>query len=280
MIIITGDLPIGGARRRFIAGLSAGVVLLLGLLAYALFRYPMEAIGHSPKPNPPAWFGSTGALAFWLLLGVLIGALYVWVGIVGTRQGGGAPAWPQGVACGLLVGLVGLACAVLADSAGQAGLLGSLGYLALLLGCPLVGAHAARRTGLVGAGAVAAFWAAFVSALLFALSMVALDILFARTLIHGAWAHDPTCAQYGGNTLAGCEIGDDLGACASVLILIPLLGTLLGAVGGVLGAASRRARCAVDGPPLPLWQGEARAPLQFALAMVILFVVAIVGKLY
>ncbi len=70
-------------------------------------------------------------------------------------------------------------------------------------------------------------------------------------------------------------------AAASDLILIPLLGVLLGALGGVLGATiARRGRRVVERPALPFWRGEARAPLQFALVMLTLFVAVIVGKLY
>jgi hypothetical protein len=154
---------------------------------------------------------TTGALVFWLLLGALVCGLYIWVGIAGTRRRSGARTWPRYAALGLFVGLVGLVCGLLADSTGQAGLLDALGYLALVLGCPLLGAVAARRTGLVGSGALAAFWCALVSALLFALSTLAFDILCAQALSHGAWAHDPTCAMYGGDALTGCEISDDLG---------------------------------------------------------------------
>jgi hypothetical protein len=108
-----------------------------------------------------------------------------------------------------------------------------------LIGSLVVGFLAGESEGQISTGTIAGFWFGTILALVGCLSILARDTLFAQHLACTVWLNDHfgdlTCKGAKGSTLIGCEVGDDVGFTANILLLLPLLGLLLGTGGGVLG---------------------------------------------
>jgi hypothetical protein len=267
-------------HRWFLALLATGFLLVVGLLEFTFLRFPSSvgSSGTGPKANVAIWLGADGARLAYLGLAAVYAGLYLWVGSQSLKS---ASAWRPGALCGLVLGGVWLVVNVLVDWLPALAPLRSLGLLALLGLAFLAGLLGARATGLARDGALAGFWCGLVAAVLIAGSIVAVDNAFATTLVNSTWANDPTCPQPAGPAFAGCEIGDDLGFVATVLTLVPLLLSGVGALGGVLAASttarpeSRNASPPETANRLYGW----RAPLVFSGAMLALFVAEITLKL-
>jgi hypothetical protein len=269
------------ARRLLIGSLTVGVLAHLGLLTYSFLRYPLLDVGTSPKPNPLIWFGPIGEAIFALGYSALLDGLYLWVALQGTRgerTGGFSAArpWQVGTLVGLVAGAAVFGLTLVAYAFPPFMAWQSAQPLLLLGSCACAGLVGALQGGRIGAGVLAGVWCALVAALLAAVSVAALDNLFAAALLHTDWAKLPVCAQYHGDALIGCVMGDDLGATVTILLILPPLGAVSGTLGSLLGALLARVR---GRPSAPL-RGEVRAPLIFVLSIVALLVVSAVAKLY
>jgi hypothetical protein len=272
------------ARRLFVGGMTLAVLAHLGLLTYSFLRYPLFDVGTSPKPAPLIWFGPVGETVFALGYSALLDGLYLWAALRGSRRPrgghdnriGAVHPWQMGSLIGLATGAAVFALILVAYAFPR--LMGwqSIQPLLLVGGCACAGLVGALYWGRVGAGTLAGVWCALVAALLAALSVAALDNLFAPALLHTDWAKLPVCAQYRGNALIGCVMGDDLGSTVTILLLLPLLGAISGTVSGLLGALLARVR----GRPSASLDGDVRAPLIFVLSIIALLAVSAVAKLY
>ena len=168
-------------------------------------------------------------------MAIVLVALYLWVGARASESGS---VWRPGALCGL--GLAGTRLVVGFLTAGFPGLgvLRPLAQLAAAGLTTLAGVLGARPSGHAADGALAGFWCGLVAAVFVSVVTLAVDNVFAATLIHTTWAHDPTCPQPAGAALAGCEIGDDLGLIGIELTALPLLLPCIAAFGGALAAIS------------------------------------------
>ena len=136
--------PTHSARFWFIGACVLGFVLFLALLAYVFMRYPESRLSTStgPKANIPVWFGANGAGIAYMLFGLLIACLYVYVSVQGTS---GPGVWRYGVLLGVQLGA------------------------AWFVIMPIVaGALATRYTRRLGSGPLASFWCGVTAALLIA----------------------------------------------------------------------------------------------------------------
>jgi hypothetical protein len=274
-------------QGSFVSFLAAGFLVLLALIEITFLRFPSSRLssGTGPKANVAIWFGADGAGLFYLGLGLVYAALYIWVSAQSRRLGS---AWPVGAIWGLVSGAIWLAVGAITDWFPEIGALRPVSLL-LVLGAPVVagflGAKAGHR---LVAGALAGFWCGVVSAVLIAVTIVGLDNAFAATLMHTNWLHDPTCPQAVGPALAGCEIGDDLGFVAVELTFIPLVWASLGALGGAVGLAatdrtvSLKTREHVEASTsgaVASRHSAARAPIIFVCILLTLFLVELILKL-
>jgi hypothetical protein len=286
--------------RGYLALLAGAFLALLVLAEYTFLRFPtiLGSNGPGPKPTFVQWFGANSATIYSLGLVVFYALLYLGVAAQAPRSArSGAGTWRMGAPLWLVTGGIVLAASFVMlglpllfpqmSPLAQLGY-GEMGELALLLPPVLCGALATRATGRLRDGVLAGFWSGLLVAVLLAVAILVLDDAFAATFLHTtAWAHDPTTCPYpaGGATLAGCEIGDNLGFVAIELAGFPLLAAGVGVIGSAIGRAIGRARSprgpraaattalpadgvAEDG--LAVW----RAPLLFAGALLVLVVVA------
>jgi len=193
--------------------------------------------------------------------------------------------WRPGVLSGLAFGVAVLTITLVAIWLPAAGaVLRPLSVLALLCLTAFAGAAAARPTGKARDGALAGFWSGIVAAALIACLTLALDIVFASTLVHSIWAHDPTCPQSAATELTACEIGDTLGFVAIELTILPLLLAGVGAFGGVIGRANLEVAAPRQGmEPVadagPERISSCRAPIIFSGVMLALFLAEIILRL-
>ena len=268
-------------QGSFVSFLAAGFLVLLALIEITFLRFPSSRLssGTGPKANVAIWFGADGAGLFYLGLGLVYAALYIWVSAQSRRLGS---AWPVGAIWGLVSGAIWLAVSAITDWFPEIGALRPVSLL-IVLGAPVVagllGAKAGHR---LVAGALAGFWCGVVSAVLLAATIVA------ATLMHTNWLHDPTCPQAVGPALAGCEIGDDLGFVAVELTFIPLVWASLGALGCAVGLAatdrtvSLKPREHVEASTsgaVASRHSAARAPIIFVCILLTLFLVELILKL-
>jgi hypothetical protein len=261
------------ARPWFIGACVLGFVAFLGLLAHVFMRYPDSRLSTStgPTSNIPTWFGADGAGIAYMLFGLLIACLYVYVSMQGTSGHG---VWRLGVLLGAALGFAWLVVGVLDAfiSAPAAELLLDGAVLIVPVAAGILGAS---QTGRFGSGPLAGFWCGVAAALLIALSMVAIDVVFASHFLQTSWPQDRHCNLHSGDALAACEISDDLGFAGTILIALPVIMAGLGAIGGAIGLANTRAG-QVDAPRE---DNNSRAPLIFSLIMIVLFVCTILFDL-
>jgi hypothetical protein len=224
--------------------MAGSAVLLIALLVAALYvTFPQMV--QTGDAQLRVWLGPSGARVGYLALGIVVCGAYLGTALRGTREHEHAAPWLLGTAagwvCGLLTMGLYLGAGLLATTPGglEVPLIAAL--VALLVGGVLVGGAAGRTRGSV-AGAVAGFWLGAVLALVSGLGLVARDLLLADRLARTAWLHDHVqdvlCNNVHGSTLVGCEVGDDLGWLATSLLMLPLLGLLLGLLGGAAGRLS------------------------------------------
>lgn len=116
--------------------------------------------------------------------------------------------------------------------------------------------------------------------MLFSVVLLLRDVAFAGLLEHTAWlgdrVGDPTCNNVTGTTLADCEIGDDFGFAASLLLLGPLLGALVGWAGSAIGSLGRRPG-ETSGR---LWNASTATVAAFCAVLLGLFVVEVLTNLW
>jgi hypothetical protein len=206
------------------------------------------------------------------LLGGLISCLYIYVSIQGTPVRG---VWRRGVVLGAGLGITWLVigvCSILIETSA----LGLVLDAGLLIMPVLAGALGARQTGRFGSGSLAGFWCGIAAAALIALSIVVIDIAFAPHLLQTNWAHDSHCDLHRGDALAACEISDDLGYAASILVILPVIMAGLGMIGGAIGTMTERRRVAKESPVVD----NSRAPFIFSLLMVVLFATELLLNLW
>jgi len=267
--------------------LAAGFLLLLALIEITFVRFPGSRLssGTGPKANVAIWFGADGAGLFYLGLGLVYAALYLWVAAHSRPSGS---AWPEGAMWGLVSGVIWLAATALTDWLPVLRAIRPLSLL-LVLGAPVLAGFLGAKAGHRFLDCIlAGFWCGVVSAVLIAGTIVGLDNAFATTLIHTSWMHDPTCPQAAGPALAGCEIGDDLGLVAVELTFIPLVWASLGAFGGAVGLAAadravelktrEYAEVSTNGAIVGR-HSAVRAPIIFVCMLLSLFVVEMILKL-
>jgi hypothetical protein len=220
-------------------------VLLVALVFAALFMVFPQMV-HTGDAQLQVWLGPSGAQWGYLALAIVLGGVYVWAAVRGTREREHAEAWLPGTAAGLLCGAATLVLYVGAGlfATTPGGLTVPLiALLALILvGGLLVGVAAGRARGAISAGAVAGFWLAAVLAMVSGPGLVARDLVLSDRLVRTAWVgdrvQDALCNGVHGATLVGCEVGDDLGWLATSLLILPLLGLLIGALGGAAARLS------------------------------------------
>ncbi|TMC53154.1 MAG: hypothetical protein E6J20_08795 [Chloroflexi bacterium] len=267
--------------------MAAGFLVLLALIEITFRRFPSSLVssGTGPKANVAIWFGSDGAGLFYMGLGAVYAALYLWVS---AQVRPSENAWRVGAMWGVVSGAVWMVVTAITDWIPDISVLRPLSLL-VVLGSPVIaGVLAARAGESVRDRTLAGFWCGVVSAVLIAGSIVGLDNAFATTLEHSRWMHDPTCPQAAGSALAGCEIGDDLGFVDVELTLIPLVWAGLGAIGGAVSlafadrAVSPRTRERADvssGGVGASRKTAVRAPIIFGFMLLTLFVVEMILKL-
>lgn len=201
--------------------------------------------GNTGDANLPRVVGPSHAnLAYWLLAAG-VAAMNVAVGVLATRASGaaGVRPWRQGAIIGVIVGAIWLVLSFLSGlvtttnpaAGGELVVINLLGLVAL----GWAGFLGARRTGRLDVAVLTAFWAALVMALCFAVAQLLLAAGFGDALIRGGWSGDPDCAAYAGTAHRSCILGDHLGDASTFLVEWPLVGLLLGLIGGLLGRIGR-----------------------------------------
>jgi hypothetical protein len=270
-------------RRVLVGSLSAAVLILVGLVAIALYvRFPMVLT--TGDAHLQRWIGPGAARLSFMGLAMAVGAGAIWVAWQGTHDAATRPAWLLGACAGTAAGLAAAVLYIITgglamtDAALQAAPV--LVTLALLLGSLGVGCAAALAAGRTSAGAVAGFWCALALALVADIGLIASDVLFASRLMQTAWvgyrSADPLCNGVHGATLLGCAVGDDLGFAASILIFGPVLGLGLGALAGVLGHLfARRSHDSV----IP-WAAAMTPPAIFSALLAVVMVAELFGNLW
>jgi hypothetical protein len=157
----------------------------------------------------------------------------------------------------------------------------SLVILLLLVVGPLTaGVAAGALTGRGRQGLLSGFWCGVVFALVVSTGMLTRDVAFAGLLDHTAWVGDhfgdQLCDGARGSVLAGCEVGDDFGFAAFLLLLGPLIGGLLGVVGGAVASLGRKA----EGTVSRRWTGSTVVLVVFSGTLLALFVVEALTNLW
>lgn len=240
------DEPLAQWRRVLVVGTIGCAVLLVGLLFVALYLVFPEMV-HTGDAQLQVWLGPTGAQAGYLALGIVLGAAYGGAALRGTGERQHVAAWLPGIVAGSLAGAVTSLLYVGAGvfAATPAGL--EVPIMAVLVfnlvGAAFVGVAAGRATRTSAAGAIAGFWLGAALALLSGIGLEARDLALSGHLVHTAWVgdhfQDVLCNGVHGAQLIGCEVGDDLGWLATSLLVLPIVGLVVGSVGGAAGRLSR-----------------------------------------
>jgi hypothetical protein len=272
-------------RRALVVAVTALSAVFFLLLVYTMF-VGFPSITHTGDAHLQRWLGPDAARWGYLALGLLVAGAYGMVAIGGNLDGGQASSRSvlAGAAVGVISGLVavGVLAAVTLTATGPEGLTPSATFdMFLMVAGPLVaGAAAGRLTGRAGQGILAGFWCGVVLALLASTSLLLRDLVFAGTLDHTAWVGDrfgdALCNGVRGAILAGCEVGDDFGFAAFLLLVGPLLGGLVGGLGSLVPSRGRQP----VGPTAPRWSRSTIALAAFAGVMLALLVVELLTQLW
>ncbi|MBA2286812.1 MAG: hypothetical protein H0W02_15145 [Ktedonobacteraceae bacterium] len=113
-----------------------------------------------------------------------------------------------------------------------------------------------------------------------ALSTIVQDVLFADTLTRTVWSHDTTtvCKYRHGLSYQSCEIGDNLGGIATLLVALPIIGAILGAISSTITVLFIGKEKKSSSPFT--WRGEGRSPLVFTIIVFVVFLVEVLGKIW
>jgi hypothetical protein len=114
---------------------------------------------------------------------------------------------------------------------------------------------------------LAGFWCGMAVALLIVLSTLGIDVVVTSQFLQTSWPLDHYSNFHTGDTLAACEISDDLGFASTTLVALPLVMGGLGLIGGAIGLANVREQRASRPPGAQ----RSRAPLIFSLIMAAIF---------
>lgn len=225
--------------------LPTAFLLLLASGLYVVFP-ELTATGDA---RLQVWLGAAGSrIGYVVILSVItvVVGVAVSIGIVRDAR----PAWSSGVLVGVVAGgVVGIAYGWTYATARTLPNLDWPFWLDFGVGfvAPLVaGAFATARSGRIEAGLVAGVWAAFVTTILVGVIATAGLQLFASRLESGPWLGDPSllhmqnCAGAVGSRLGSCEAGDVIGGLANHFLAAPLIGVILGALGGTAAITVRR----------------------------------------
>lgn len=267
-------------RRPFIIGLALAVIALLGLVVIAFARYPGLSSAHGTGPAPifPTWFGATGAIIAYIVVGIYLLLLYLGLGILATPSAPSAaqPApqavrqpWQIGGLLGLIVSVVVFLVGIPVDVFSHFGAFAALALLVWAVTLIVAGVFGSLATGTIMGGVLAGVWCGIVIALCSSVLGVAQDLSLASLLAHGAWAQDATCPYGATQALATCETSDDLGWFASLLTILPVLGALLGSLGGLGGKATR---AGASSAPVVISRTSVLIPIAFLILQALLFI--------
>ena len=209
-------------------GLCGGIVLDTTLVVYGLVRYPVIA-------------GPVTDLIPYLLALVLLFFACSFLALWGTRRStpARAGALREGTRFGLILGGLWTAQVLIENLAGGGNTLAALVVevilAVVLVLMVLVGVRGAQQTGRIGAGALAGLWSGLISGLITFLTILLMTYLFMDVLLHsGVNARD--FARNPGLSPTTVLLQESLAASSNHLLLVGLLlGTGLGALGGVIG---------------------------------------------
>jgi hypothetical protein len=243
MVVTNRPASQAGPEFGLVAGIRLSFVVLLALIWYPFLRYSASVTGSGtgPKASLPILLGGDGARIAYVALGAGIALLYIGVAALGARasQSAGERPWRTGAMLALIGGGVWLTLSVVMKFFPLLEPLSALSALLILVLPALAVLLAAQRTGDLATGALAGFWWGVTQAALPGILVIALDHLFVSVLLRTSWARDHLCAAHTGDALAACEMSDDLGFVATMLVLMPPLGWLFSLVGGAFGLALR-----------------------------------------
>lgn len=268
-------------RYVLLCGITLAVVAIVALLGYLFFiRY--SDLASSGDANLPNWLGNTWGNVVYFLISIAFMGFYLWLTIQGTKPGSGQ-SWQIGALLGVPLGLLSLIVGIIANLFKPTDPLGSVEQSVLLLlglvACLVVGVRGTWRGGHLMTGIVAAFWCAFFQVLLVVLSTVLQDVLFADVLTRTVWSNDTitVCKYRHGLSYQSCEIGDNLGGAATLLVAWPIIGAVVGAISSAITAPFIR-----NGKRSSTftWRKEGRAPLIFTTVMIVVFLVEVIGKIW
>lgn len=235
------DFPSPFSRHILMGAISIVTVLFVLLLA-DIFYFQFPLVVRTGDANLQKWIGPDAVRIAGILLGLLFGACYLVAAIAGTRERETERAWKLGAGAGGSAGgivlLLYLVTGLNTISPGEFLIPVFALYGFALAGSLVVGVIAGESEGSISAGTIAGFWFGVMLALVAVLSILARDALFAQHLASTVWLSDHysdlTCQGAKGAILMGCEVGDDVGFTANILLMLPLLGLLLGTGGGAL----------------------------------------------
>jgi len=280
-----GDAVDRPGRTIVIVAVTALSAVFFLLLAYMMF-VGFPAITQTGDAHLQRWLGPDMARWGYLALGLLVAGAYGTVAIGGNLDSGQASSRSvlAGAAVGVASGLVSvvvLATATLTATSPGGLAPSATADMLLMVAAPVVaGAAAGWLTGRASQGLLAGFWCGVVFALLASTSLLLRDLVFAGTLAHTAWVGDrfgdALCNGVQGTVLADCEVGDDFGFAAFLLLLGPLMGALAGGPGSL---AASRGREPV-GQAAPRWSRSTIALAAFSGVMLALFVVELLTQLW
>jgi hypothetical protein len=280
-----GDAVARPARTVLVVAVTALSAIFFLLLAYTMF-VGFPTVTQTGGAHMQGWLGPDAARWGYLAVGLLVAGAYGMVAIGGNLDGGQASSRSvlAGAAVGVVSGLaaVGVLAAVTLTARDPGGLApGPVADMLLMVVAPAAaGAAAGWLTGRGTAGIMAGFWCGVVLALLASTSLLLRDLAFAGTLVHTAWIGDhfadPLCNGVRGIVLADCEIGDDFGFAAFLLLVGPLMGCLAGGLGSLVGS---RGRQPVE-LAAPRWSRSTIALAAFAGVTLALFVVELLTQLW
>ncbi len=268
-------------RYVLLCGFTFAVVAIVALLGYLFFvRY--SDLASSGDANLPNWTGNVWGNVVYLLISIVFMGFYLWLIIQGTRSGSGQ-SWQIGALLGVPLGLLSLIVGIIVNLFKPTDPLGSVEQNVLLLlglvACLVAGVWGTWRGGHIVAGIAAAFWCAFFQVLFITLTTVLQDVLFADMLTRTIWSNDTTtvCKYRHGLSYQSCEIGDNLGGVATLLVAWPIIGAVIGALSSTMTAlfiCNGKKRSSV------IWRREGRAPLIFTSVMIVVFLVEVIGKIW
>ena len=271
-------------RRFFLIYISAAAATWLALVTYILWiGFPVVMV--TGDYHLGRWLGPSASRVVFEVLALCVAGLYLWVCTQGTRPPIDERSWGRGAAAGGIAGVVilvaFLAAGLFATHPDDLQIPVNILMVVLLAGPLLLGFHAAWINRSIRAALLTAFWFGAVLALASAIGLVGKDVLFAGRLMRTAWAADtsigdPLCRNVQGMTLLGCEVGDDLGGMASLLVAAPMLSLLLGALAGCVGRVIPTGRFRNERPV----QAPLSAPLTFSLVFLGIFVVELLGQVW